>query len=72
MLHDIRPICLRINKANKYVLFLTFCAHREAYPEYEVQNIQLAYDITKISKLDQDRFVLYLYDIIDLDIDLES
>lgn len=28
---------------------------REAYPEYEVQNIQLAYDITKISKLDQDR-----------------
>ncbi|XKL63810.1 hypothetical protein PGB90_006174 [Kerria lacca] len=27
----------------------------EAYPEYEVQNIQLAYDITKVSKLNQDR-----------------
>lgn len=71
MLHDMRPVYLSTNKVNKYY-FLHSGAYREAYPEYEVQNIQLAYDITKISKLDQDRFVLYLYDIIDLDIDFES
>ncbi|XP_065225724.1 calcium permeable stress-gated cation channel 1 [Planococcus citri] len=32
---------------------------REAYPEYEVQNIQLAYDITKVSQLDQERDVAH-------------
>lgn len=32
---------------------------REAYPEYELQSIQLAYDINKISALDQERLVFF-------------
>lgn len=30
----------------------------EAYPECEVENIQLAYDVNKVNELDRDRQVL--------------
>lgn len=32
-----------------------FSFFREAYPEFEVQGIQLAYNITKVSRLDKER-----------------
>lgn len=35
---------------------------REAYPECEVENIQLAYDVNKANELDRDRYtLLYKY-----------
>jgi len=31
---------------------------REAYPECEVENIQLAYDVNKANELDRDRYII--------------
>lgn len=31
---------------------------REAYPEYEVENIQLAYDVNKANELDRNRLII--------------
>ena len=36
-----------------------YFVYREAYPEMEIQDIQLAYNISRVSVLDKERWVIF-------------